>query len=199
MGFFSKYTPEEEKLLKTYSHLSKEILDKAIEMSKADGQYYLSENLGEIILKEKRGVDRDEVFAEKIRSYLEKNKTEGITEEDVKWWWNISAVERYILMLQDQINFLAFYNKFQEEGLSEDAIISTARKWVPIYGDPDNKGYAEQGLIGDDRKIPHELRYRINIYIMGEQSDNLEKFKLEIGKSSTFNALVRRKIRTGEI
>jgi hypothetical protein len=65
----------------------------------------------------------------------------------------------------------------------------------PPFTDPDNTTYTK----GDDRPLPCELKNRIDIYIEKRAQTDPEKYKKEIEQSSTFNALIRKEIRAGNI
>jgi hypothetical protein len=47
--------------------------------------------------------------------------------------------------------------------------------------------------------VPEELKDRINIYIIKKSTIDREKYKKEIEGSSTLNALLRKKIKKGNI
>jgi hypothetical protein len=47
--------------------------------------------------------------------------------------------------------------------------------------------------------LPEELKDRINIYIIKKSTIDREKYKKEIEGSSTLNALLRKKIKKGNI
>jgi hypothetical protein len=73
--------------------------------------------------------------------------------------------------------------------------VKKVEKSLPIYGDPDDTSHKT----GDDRPLPDELKNRINIYIEKRVRDNPEKYKNEIEESSTFNALIRKEIKAGNL
>ena len=63
------------------------------------------------------------------------------------------------------------------------------------YGDPEDTEHTTD----DDRPLPYELMNRVNSYVERRMSTDPEKFLLEIHGRSTFNAMVRREIRDGNL
>jgi len=69
------------------------------------------------------------------------------------------------------------------------------RKHRAIFGNPDDI----TDITGKDRPLPYELKDRINIYIENKSQKEPEQFKKDIEKSSSFNALIRKEIKKGNI
>jgi len=178
------------------------MLDLAIEESKKEGTYYLPQNLGDIILGD-AGSDNPTIkkIAESIRQKLPKKKAEGVKDEDIRWWWNLNDIERRIMLqVDDNIRggTFIFELKKSNESSKEKAAEKAARKvrkFHPFYGDPDDTTHTT----GEDRPLPYELKDRINIYIEKRVGDNSEKYKNEVEQSSSFNALIRKEIKAGNI
>ncbi len=213
---FSKYNDVEKSLLDQYSQMMSmmgmssseakkmagDMLDQAIEESKKEGTYYLPQNLGDIILGD-AGSDNPTIkkIAESIRQKLPKKKAEGVKEEDVRWWWNLNDIERRIMLKQDDVArvtlFMSELEKSNEPSKEKaaDKAAAQVRKFHPTYGDPDDTTHTT----GDDRPLPYELKDRINIYIEKRARENSEKYKKEIERSSTFNALIRKEIKVGNL
>lgn len=55
-----------------------------------------------------------------------------------------------------------------------------------------------KGIKGDDRPLPYELKKRVNEYIGKRMSDPIE-YKRNIETSSSFNALIRKEIKSGNL
>lgn len=179
-----------------------DMLDQAIEESKKEGTYYLPQNLGDIIFGD-AGSDNQTIknVAESIRQKLPKKKAEGVKDEDVRWWWNLNDIERRIMLKPDEIAKMSLYislRKKSEETSQEKAIekvLVEVAKFHPVFGNPDDITHSS----GDDRPLPYELKDRINIYIGKRAKENSEKYKSEIEQSSTFNALIRKEIKAGNL
>jgi hypothetical protein len=216
MGFFnfSKYNDVEKALLDQYMQMMsvtmgaeakknvEDMLNQAIEESKAEGTYSLPQNLGDIIVG-KAEADNETIkkIAESICQKLPRKKEESVTEDDVRWWWNLNDIERRMMLKQDEISRMAlFINELQnstessKDKASEKAAVQV-RKFHPAYGDPDDTTHTK----GYDRPLPYELKDRINIYIEKRAQSDPDKYKKEIEQSSTFNALVRKEIRADKI
>ena len=206
----SSYSPEEQQILELYTQIHiamgiapnkaksmcKDMLEKCIEEAKREGSYYLPQNLGDIIL-DKAESDTPIVnkLADKIKEDLPKKRAEGVTDEDIKWWWNLNDIERRMMIAIDEINILMDFTNTRERGLNKKEAGKKVRKYHPIYGNSEDTTYTK----GDNRPLPYELKDRINIYIEKRAKSDSEQYKKEIEESSTFNALVRKEIRERKI
>jgi len=197
---FSKYSEIERGLLETYSKIfsdmglpneekmAKDILNQSINESKKENCYNLPINLGDVLLqKEKDSGKENENF--------EKKRKEGVKDEDIKWWFNLNDIERRMMAKVDDMNCLAMFINEIENGKSENEAAAIVRKYHPKYGNPEDDSFTKS----DDRPIPYELKDRVNIYIEKRFKNDPEKYKKDIDSSSTFNALVRKEIKAGNI
>lgn len=171
-----------------------DMYNQVVEESKKEGTINLPENYGNELLSKENS-------DEKIKKMLTKRRKEGVTDEDIKWWWNIHDYERRMMLKVDEMNRMAlFINELQnsesdsKEKASEEAS-KKVRKFHPMYGDSDDTTHTK----GDDRPLPYELKDRINIYIEKKVQKDPDKYKKEIENSSTFNSLIRREIKAGNI
>jgi len=69
------------------------------------------------------------------------------------------------------------------------------KKFHPMYGDPNDTSKSS----GDDRPLPFELEDRIKRYIEMRREQGGDFFKADLEATSSFNALVRREIRNGNL
>lgn len=146
-------------------------------------------NAGDILLENEQ---RDE----NIRDSLAKKRREGVTTEDIRWWWNRHDIERRLLLEIDQLDRIRRLREYlNEDGLGEKQAAQRVRKSEPVYGNPEDTEH----MSGHDRPLPHELRNRIATYIQKRGATDPEKFLLDIDGSSTFNALVRKEIIKGNL
>jgi Dihydroxyacid dehydratase/phosphogluconate dehydratase len=133
---------------------------------------------------------------EKIKSSLAKKRKEGVRDEDIQWWFNMDDLERRILLKLDDVTRHALFTKLREEdGLSEGEAAKGVRKSYPVFGDPDDTTVAT----GEDRPLPYELKDRIRSFVKKRMQRDPEAFKKEIKGSSSFNALIRREVKEGNI
>ncbi len=199
MGFFnfSKYNNAEKELLDLYStefenigipepsKMAGNLLDEAIKESK---KINLPVNAGDSLLdKEKNN--------ESTHNLLEKKRREGVRDEDIRWWWNSSDLERMMMLKVDEFHRLALHIKCREDGLSAEQSANQVRKFHPIYGNPEETTHTD----GDDGPLPEELKNRINIYIERKPQTDPEKYKDEIEQSTTFNALIRKELKKNNL
>jgi hypothetical protein len=133
---------------------------------------------------------------ETIRFSLAKKREEGVRDEDMRWWFNMDDLERRILLKLDDVTRQSLFTKLREENnLSEGEAAKGTRKSYPVFGDPDDTTVAT----GEDRPLPYELQDRVRSFIKTRMERDPEVFKKEIKGSSTFNALIRRKVKEGNI
>jgi hypothetical protein len=214
---FSKYNNIEKALLEQYAEMMtmivgvsssearkmvEDLLDQAIEESKKEGSYYLPQNMGDIILGDAEVNDPAiKKVADAIRKNLPKKRKEGVKDKDIRWWWNLNDIERRIMLKQDDIARMYLFTHEIEnstgspERKTAEVAAVKVRKFHPIYGDPGDTTHTK----GKNRPLPFELKDRINIYIEKRAKTDSEKYKKEIQQSSTFNALVRKEIRAGNL
>lgn len=155
--------------------------------AKREGSLNLPMNLGDILI-EKETTDKN------IHSMLKKRRKQGVTDEDIRSWMNRHELDRKMMVKVDiWFKFALFKKLVEEDGLDRDEATSRVKKFHPIFGDPDDATITTD----DDKPLPFELMERVNIYI-GKKADE-ENFKKEIQESSSFNALIRKEIKKGNI
>lgn len=209
--FFSSYTQIERALLEQYAStfsvtrassesearkMAEDMLKQAIEESKKEGTYHLPHNLGDIILGS-AGTDHRAIrrLAEAMRNNMPKKKAEGVRDEDIRWWWNLNDIERRMMVKDDDLTQMALFLHQRDLGEVPAKAAAKVRKFHPMYGDPDDTTHTK----GDDRPLPYELKDRVNLYTEKRAKLGLEKYKAEIEQAPTFNALVRKEIRAGNL
>ena len=126
-----------------------------------------------------------------VKEQLAKKRQEGVTDSDIRWWWNLPAIERALIEKVDGLQRYALCL----DGQTPVQAAAALRKLHPMYGDPADTSETT----GDDRPLPCELKNRVNSYIQKRFQDDPLAYKKDIANSSTFNALVRRAIRSGQI
>lgn len=166
----------------------KDMFEQVKEYSIKQRTINLPDNYGDMLI-EKESTD------EKIKTNLAKIRKEGVTDEDIRWWWNRHDLERGMITFVDFWNAYAqFKTRMKEDKLDAQGAVDWTRKYYPFYGDPSDTSR----FTGDDRPLPHELGNRINIYIEKRHKEK-DLFKRELEGSSSFNALVRKEIRKGKL
>lgn len=164
------------------------ILKQAKKDSDSEGMSYLPPNYGDVRLKK-------EATDEGIRAVLTKIRKEGVKDEDIRWWWNLHDLERRMIVAVDNVSRLAMFTDCLKNGMNPEDAAKRIRRAFPMFGNPDDTTHS----FGNDRPLPHELKDRINVYIEKRSKTDLEQFKRDIARHSTFNALIREEISNGEI
>lgn len=215
MGLFNNYNEIERQLLEHYVQFfttmglpdarrtAKDMLNKAIEKSKSEGTYYLPQNFGNIILgTEKAEQSNVEKVAEIFQKILQQKRTEGVKDENIRWWWNLNDVERNMMLSVDEFHRIALFIKEIKSGKPPEGAGKTVWKYHPIYtyGDPNTKPEKSPFEVKrEDFPLPIELKDRVNSYIEKRATVDPDKYKQDIEQSATFNALVRKEIRAGKL
>jgi hypothetical protein len=131
----------------------------------------------------------------KVNQNFENKRKEGVRDEDIRWWFNLNDIERRMMLKIDDIAKATLYTSLLDsQKYSIEEALAEVSKYHPVYGDLND----ERNGRGDNRPLPLELKDRINIYIE-KQGINNPDFKQKIEKFSTFNALVRKEIREGNL
>jgi len=221
MGLFSSYNTIEKELLDLYSRnfsmmgipnakkTARDILDKSIGDSKNSRTYILPSNFGNIILREDTAEEsRIEKVAAIFRRVLPQKRAEGVRDEDIRWWWNLNDVERYMMLNVDNMHKMALFiekmtkSKYKDKEKAGDEAGRTVWEAHPVYtnGDPNIKPKnAPSGIKREDFPLPIELKDRVNRYIENRAIDDPEKIKQELKGFLTFNAFIRKEIKAGNI
>jgi len=167
----------------------RDILKHEKEKSEKEGTSKLPQNFGDIMLEQ-------ESTNEEMRSMLAKKRQEGVRDEDIRWWWNMHDLEKRIMVAFGDVMKLAVYKKLREEdGLSEREAMRRLRKALPIFGNPEDTTHTA----GEDRPLPFELKDRIEVYVEKRTKTDQEKLKKDLAESSSFNALIRKEMKNGNI
>jgi hypothetical protein len=209
MGLFSRSPSIEQQLKEVYVPMlmqsgmpisqANEVfsvwLSQAKEESKKENSDNLPQNFGDLLLQKEATVPN-------IKSKLAKLRREGVTDDDVRTWWNLPDLDRRVRIKYDENSIMAVViDQLDKMGATKETMDESmdkaeahARKYFPVWGDPDN--YTKL-FSGDDRPLPAELKFRINLWLQMRQAD--PNFKEELERSTTFNALVRREIAKGNL
>lgn len=126
---------------------------------------------------------------------------EGVTEKDVADWWNLGAVIHAAYVAFDDLFIRMQLPGFMEgpAGSGVEEHVSRARwslrKHIALYGtDPD-----DFDLPAEDRRLPPELRARIEAWTIRAKRENVSKLSQEIERHSSYNALCRHLIQEGRL
>jgi hypothetical protein len=168
----------------TFVRLLEEAKHESIDFKTAN----LPENYGDILISK-------ESEDEETRGMLASRREEGVRDQDIRWWWNRHDLERRMMMKVDEQRRTTVYLRYRQAGLSKEEAGERVRKSYPSYGDPNSLSDTSP----EDKPLPPELKLRIDFYISKRREIDPDAFKEQMETNSTFNALVRKEIRNGNL
>lgn len=210
MGIFSSLSEREKEVLEKYASdlvgmgISrgelKEMIIQIREESVKEGTDQLPSNYGDILL-------RDSEIKADVKARINKKREDGVRDEDIQWWWNMSDTERRLIQKIDQVTRLSVLMQKAQEGYSPAEVMKFVAKFFTMYNEMppqvDISNFTEgdkKMYYGEDRYLPLELHNRVDLFLRKKQAAGLvEAVKNESGRYSSFNAFVRDKIRNGEM
>jgi hypothetical protein len=174
---------------KVAGELFKAFVQEQKEAAQREGTDRLPESFGDILLER-------ETTDEQVRAAFAPKRAEGVTNEDIAFWWNMHDLERRLICKVDEMNRILLFEKLlRESGVTEPEAARIVARRFPVYGDP-------QHLVldtDDDRPLPFELKWRINVYLGERTKNDPEGFQKEVEESTSLNALLRRAMRKGDL
>lgn len=136
---------------------------------------------------------------------IEWAKSEGATDKDIAWWWNLSPINRILIKGADKAyRQIAFFDSVNK-GLEIKKIMQKIGQFFTSYAEdkPDISSMTlgdKEFFLGEDRPLPIELHDRVDIYLKNHSDpNNLSKMKQEMVSFSSANACVRYLIKTGRL
>ncbi len=126
-------------------------IQQAKEEAQKEGTADLPQNFGDELLAR-------ESTDEKTRAMLSAKRKEGVSDEDIRWWWNMPDLERRLMLKDDASSRIAAFMHHREQDMSREVAVVKVKKSHPIYGDPNDTSKSS----GDDRPLPFELKDRID-------------------------------------
>lgn len=178
---FSKMGVPEDEAEETANTL----IEVCIQEAEDEGTLDSAENYGDILLElEKK--DKD------VKRFLDKRREEGATDEDIRKWWNMSDIERRMIVKIEALRQLSLFRRLRDRGLSQDEAAYGVRKYLPLYGEI-------EGEPDEHSPLPFELRDRVEEYIEKRLLMDPDNFSKEVESFTTFNAFVRSEIKKGNL
>ena len=132
-------------------------------------------------------------------------KSEGATNKDIAWWWNLSPLDRIIIKGTDSAFKRTALFEFTNQGFKPAEVMEKVKQAFTIYTDskPDLSSMTnsdKEFFLSDDGVLPIELHDRVDIYLRNNSSsDNLLKMQQEKNNFSSANAWVRNLIKKGSL
>ena len=137
-----------------------------------------------------------ELVDDRVKALLETKRAEGVSDHDIRWWWNRSHLERALMAKLDQLNRLLLLSQFfEEQKLSPEEATKKLRTYDPLFGEVDEAPTDSP----DDRPLPYELKERVRRYVQKRAILEAAALTREIEDSSSFNHLVRKELKRGNL
>lgn len=169
-------------------------LNIAIDTGIKEGTYDLPYNMGDVILghAETHSATARHI-AERVRHSLPVKQKEGVTDDDVRGWWNSFDVERRMVLQMEEGDRMATYLSLVTTNTPGGDPAKRLWQIYPRYGNPEDTSIAS----GDDRPLPIELKQRIHRFVDRQLSVTPAPWQAETFNASSLNALIREKMRAG--
>lgn len=122
-----------------------------------------------------------------ISYVLGEARRQGVTDEDIRTWWNMPNEQHMELMQHCDNVKVAAFKTLLDEGFSKKEAVSKLKKGYPSYE------IYMAGIMHDmkDDNLPYELLPRVNKYFNSLAPDKLNRLKEDVNKLSSMNAYVR--------
>ena len=210
----SHYTDDERRLLNEYSELLsiqmgysndqaaqlvEIMIDRCIEEAKKDDYYDIPLNFGDAILGSAQiNNSKFSTFLNFMKDNLHLLKVEGVTDSDIRWWWNMSEVERRMAREVDAISRRGAFMQFLEDGLEPPDAAFKVKTHFPTFG---TFQYSDPQLKGENRPLPYELKKRIGEWIVKKMKSEPtgRSFKMNCEKAGSEDAYIRQEIKNGNL
>lgn len=141
-----------------------------------------------------------------LSEHIKWAKSEGATDRDIAWWWNLSPLDRIIIKGTDiAFRRAALLVDFANQGLRLEEVMEKVKRAFTIYSDskPDLSSMTQgdkEYFLSDDRALPIELHDRVDIHLKNSSDpNNLSKMQQEKDNFSSANAWVRYLIKNGRL
>jgi hypothetical protein len=163
----------------------KTLAEEQIEAARRESTDRLPDSFGEILLEREK-------TDEQVRNAFAPKRAEGVTDEDIAFWWNMHDLERRLICRVDEMNRILLFEKLVHgDGVAEPEAARMVAKRFPIYGDPGHLVLETD----DDRPLPFELKWRVNRYITKRTEADSGGFREEVEASTSLNAILRKAVR----
>ncbi|MFI5398365.1 MAG: hypothetical protein ACHQ9S_22745 [Candidatus Binatia bacterium] len=168
--------------------VARSCVEAAKEESRKAGPQRLPEKAGAALLQNERKNAN-------IARELQRKRLEGVTDDDIRWYWNMQDLERRAMEQMYQAILYATWKSALEGGRGDKEAAAYARKFHVYWGDPGDMRMTS----GDDRPLPIELMKRENAWFEEQMRVNPEELQLRLERSSSYNAVIRAEIRAGRL
>lgn len=168
----------------TAFNTTKELLKLAKESLEKSNEDRFSGNFGDIILNDLH-----------FKNSLEMSHREGVRDEDIRQWFNMDPLERHLIKQVDLYHISVMIAGLLGQGEDLDSAIKITKKYHARFGGSEDTTIDSE----EDRPLPEELKFRIVSYIEKRVATDNDKYKKDLEASSSFNALIRKEIKKGNL
>ena len=134
------------------------------------------DNFGDYLLE-------NEENNESIRQMLAARWDIGVTEQEIRDWWNKTEIERRLIRKCFEMDLKSAFILFRANGLSYDEAGKQVRKIMIVYGERDF-----------DVNIPYEWKERVDRLMAEALADDSEQVQAEAILYPSINDYVREKL-----
>ena len=195
---YKNLSPEEA------TDLATTLIQEAKKEALINDTYYLPINLGDLVLQNTPPTDQNAQKAyDLIQQRLPRLRNEGVTDKDIRWWWNFSQIERSMIIKNDEAERYNYFvtqliktqSQFAKKGIATAAAESLTNKRYPLYTQ-DQQDY----FISPDDPLPYELKERIDAFMdHSARFTDFQQILTQLQQSSTFNAFIRQQIQNKKL
>lgn len=180
--------------------LATTLLKEAKQEALSNNTYFLPTNLGDLILNNTPPSDpKARSVYDLIQERLPGLRNAGVTDQDIKWWWNFSQIERSMIIKNDEAEYSDFFvaqllktqTKFPTKESAQNAAIAITNKHLPLY----SQG-PQDFFFSPDDPLPIEFKDRVDAFMdHASRSPDFQQTLQQIQTFSTFNAFIRQQIK----
>ena len=137
--------------------IAKEVVKAAKKKQIEEGTKGFPPNAAELVLS---GV----AFQTWPDDYGEQLKAEGVTEEDIRWWWGLPDFTRWVFFCWDDHMAMVAFISGIEKGLDPESSTREMSKNVATY----RYGISYEAppiFVGENKRLPYEMKDRVDRHI----------------------------------
>jgi hypothetical protein len=132
---------------------------------------------------------------EEMKAILAKKRNQGVSDDDIHWWWDMHDLERKMIELKEILLRDAYYHRMIERGKTkEEAMDNVKKNFVCFF-----HSAKLQSVDNEEPKLPIELTRRIDDYLERRNTDDPEQYRKDLEEMGTLTALVRKEIANGNL
>jgi len=140
-------------------------------------------NMGDYLLKTEKNNMR-------MNGMIEKRRLFGVTDEQIRQWWNKDQLERGLIKKFSEFQRMAIYTMLKKSGMSSQDASKKVKMCFPTYGEKDLSLH-----------LPYEIKEKVDDYIYGLLSNSKTSpgVREEIEAAGSVNEFIVKKIEQGII